>query len=86
MHRKAQLTGGRLPERQVEQPDARRSRPRGAPHSGGVPNEVGYHEDQPRDTASAECCALLRPFPHTANPASSASSTLGTRRGRFGNG
>jgi hypothetical protein len=33
------------------------------PRTGGVPNERGYQEDQPRDAASATCCALLRPLP-----------------------
>ena len=40
------------------------------PQTGGVPNERGYQEDQPRDTASATCCALLRPLPEERQPGS----------------
>ena len=35
-----------------------------------VPNERGYQEDQPRDAASATCCALLRPLPEERHPSS----------------
>ena len=40
-----------------------RSRDGTPPQTAGVPNERGYQEDQPRDAASATCCALLRPLP-----------------------
>jgi hypothetical protein len=40
-----------------------RSRDGAPPQTAGVPNERGYQEDQPRDAASATCCALLRPLP-----------------------
>jgi hypothetical protein len=38
------------------------------PRTRGVPNEHGYQEDQPRDVASATCCALLRPLPQERQP------------------
>jgi hypothetical protein len=46
------------------------SRDAALPPTGGVPNERGYQEDQPRDAASATCCALLRPRPEERQPSS----------------
>lgn len=84
MHRRTEPTSGRRAERQVELLEAPEPRPRGAPHSGGVPNERGYQEDQPRDAESAECCALLRPLAHTGPaPVKSPVGTTHTRRRRF---
>ena len=40
----------------------------GPPPTAGVPNTRGYQEDQPRDAASATCCALLRPLPPERQP------------------
>ena len=40
-----------------------RSRDGTPPQTAGTLNERGYQEDQPRDAASATCCALLRPLP-----------------------
>ena len=85
MHRRAEPTSGRRPEQQVEPMEAPEPRPRGAPHSGGVPNERGYQEDQPRDAESAECCALLRPLPHAGPaPVKSPVGTSRIRRRRIG--
>jgi hypothetical protein len=55
------------------QPHSREGTP---PRTGGVPNERGYQEDQPRDAASATCCALLRPLPE--EPQSSSDSRRST--------
>jgi hypothetical protein len=40
------------------------------PPTDGVANDRGYQEDQPRDKASAVCCALLRPDPPRPQPTS----------------
>jgi len=53
-----------------------RSRDGTPPRTAGVPNERGYQEDQPRDAASATCCALLRPLPE--EPQSSSDSRRST--------
>jgi hypothetical protein len=53
-----------------------RSRDGTPPRIGGVSNERGYQEDQPRDAASATCCALLRPLPE--EPESSSESRRST--------
>jgi hypothetical protein len=47
-----------------------RSRDGAPPQTAGVPNERGYQEDQPRDAASATCCALLRPLPEEGQSSS----------------
>jgi hypothetical protein len=43
------------------------------PRTAGTPNTRGYQEDQPRDAASAACCASLRPasLPSQSRQASS---------------
>ncbi len=45
------------------------------PRTGGVSYERGYQEDQPRDAASATCCALLRPLPEARQPSSKSRSS-----------